>query len=46
MLYVGIDVAKSKHDCYIIGSDGVVHADNLTISNDRKGFDQLLETIL
>lgn len=46
MLYVGIDVAKSKHDCYIIDSDGVVHTDNLTISNDRKGFNILLETIL
>jgi len=45
MLYVGIDVAKSKHDCYIIDSDGVVHTDNLTISNDRKGFDILLKVI-
>ena len=46
MLYVGIDVAKSKHDCFIIDSDGVVHTDNLTIPNDRNGFDKLLETIL
>ena len=46
MLYVGIDVAKSKHDCYIIDSDGVIHTDNLRISNDRKGFDELLGTIL
>ena len=46
MLYVGIDVAKSKHYCYIIDSDGVVHTDTLTISNDRKGFDKLLEIIL
>lgn len=45
MLYVGIDVAKSKHDCYIIDSDGVVHTDALTISNDRKGFDKLLKMI-
>ena len=46
MLYVGIDVAKSKHDCFIIDSDGVVHTNNLRISNDREGFDKLLETIL
>ena len=46
MLYVGIDVAKSKHDCYIIDSDGVIHMDNLRITNDRKGFDKLLKTIL
>lgn len=24
MLFVGIDVAKSKHDCCIIDSDGVI----------------------
>lgn len=46
MIYVGIDVAKSKHDCYIVDSDGVVHTDSLTISNDRQGFNKLLETIL
>lgn len=46
MLYVGIDVSKSKHDCYIIDSDGVVHATQLQVSNDRKGFDKLLESIL
>ena len=45
MLYIGIDVAKSKHDCFIIDSDGVIHTDNLRITNDRKGFDTLLETI-
>ena len=46
MLYIGIDVAKSKHDCFIIDSDGVVYTDNLRITNDRTGFDKLLETIL
>ena len=24
MIYVGIDVAKDKHDCCILGSDGEV----------------------
>ena len=24
MIYVGIDVSKDKHDCYIVNSDGVV----------------------
>ncbi len=24
MIYVGIDVAKDKHDCFIINSDGEV----------------------
>ena len=22
MIYVGIDVSKDKHDCYIVNSDG------------------------
>ena len=46
MLYIGIDVAKSKHDCFIIDSEGVVYTDNLRITNDRNGFNTLLETIL
>ena len=46
MLYIGIDIAKSKHDCYIIDSDGVVYTDNLRILNNRAGFNRLLETIL
>ena len=24
MIYVGIDVAKDKHDCCILGSDGEI----------------------
>lgn len=24
MIYVGIDVAKNKHDCFINDSDGIV----------------------
>ena len=27
MTYVGIDVAKDKHDCYIVNSDGEILAD-------------------
>jgi len=46
MLYVGIDVAKKKHDCFIIDSDGIVHTDNLRVSNDRIGFDKLHQAIL
>jgi transposase len=46
MLYVGIDVAKNKHDCFIIDSDGIVHTDNLRVSNDRIGFNELHQAIL
>jgi len=29
MIYIGIDVAKSKHDCCIIDSSGSVITDSL-----------------
>ena len=38
MIYIGIDVAKEKHDCCIIDSDGVILNDSLRISNTLKGF--------
>ena len=41
MIYVGIDVAKDKHDCLITDSDGLVLAEPFTISNNRNGFDDL-----
>ena len=31
MVCVGIDVAKDKHDCCILDSDGTVRADCFTI---------------
>lgn len=46
MLFVGIDVAKSKHDCCIIDSDGVIITDSLRISNSKEGFQILYNTIL
>ena len=46
MLFVGIDVAKSKHDCCIIDSDGVIITDSLRISNTKEGFSILYSTIL
>lgn len=42
MLYVGIDVAKDKHDCFIVNSDGDVLYDVFTIQNDMDGFEDLL----
>lgn len=42
MVYVGIDVAKDKHDCFIINSDGVVLFDVFTIQNNMVGFEDLL----
>ena len=45
MIYVGIDVAKDKHDCYIVSSDGEVRADNFTIPNSQAGFDLFFHTL-
>ena len=45
MIYVGIDVAKDKHDCYIVNSDGEILADVFTIPNDQIGFNLLFQTL-
>lgn len=42
MIYVGIDVAKDKHDCFIINSEGEVLYDVFTIQNNMTGFEDLL----
>ena len=45
MICVGIDVAKDKHDCFIISSEGKVIADVFTIPNNMEGFNCLLQKI-
>lgn len=45
MIYVGIDIAKDKHDCFITNSDGDVLFKAFTISNNRDGFDELYQKI-
>ena len=45
MICVGIDVAKDKHDCFILSSEGEVLADVFTIPNNREGFETLLQRI-
>ena len=45
MIYVGIDVAKDKHDCFITNSDGEVLFKAFTIHNNRDGFDDLFQKI-
>ena len=45
MICVGIDVAKDKHDCFILSSEGEVLADVFTIANNAEGFETLLQTI-
>ena len=45
MICVGIDVAKDKHDCFILNSNGEILADVFTIPNNAEGFGTLLQTI-
>ena len=45
MICFGIDVAKDKHDCFIMSSEGEVLADVFTVSNSKEGFEHLLQTI-
>ena len=45
MICVGIDVAKDKHDCFILNSKGVALGDVFTIPNDREGFNTLLDKL-
>lgn len=45
MIYVGIDVAKDKHDCFITNSDGEVLFNPFTFSNNREGFQTLFQRI-
>ena len=45
MIYVGIDVAKDKHDCFIINSDGEVLFRAFSIANNRNGFNDLYQKI-
>ena len=45
MICIGIDVAKDKHDCFILNSEGEVLADVFTIPNTMDGFKDLLGRI-
>lgn len=41
MIYVGIDVAKHKHQVAIIDDEGEIYEDDLIIFNNRSGFEKL-----
>ena len=45
MIYVGIDVAKDKHDCCILESEADKLYPVFTIPNNKAGFDELYEKI-
>ena len=45
MIYIGMDIAKDKHGCFITDSDGNVLFDPFTIQNNMDGFTELLQKI-
>ena len=45
MICVGIDVAKDKHDCFILSSEGKVLADVFTIPNNNEGFTTMMQML-
>ena len=46
MFFVGIDIAKYKHDFAIINNDGFVIVPPKTIQNSKEGFNDLLSSLL
>jgi transposase len=45
MIYVGIDAAKDRHDCRILGGNGQLVQETFTFRNYRQGFEQLMTAI-
>jgi len=45
MIYVGIDISKYKHDCFICNDAGEVIVENLSFENNKKGFQQFLDLL-
>lgn len=45
MIYIGIDISKYKHDCFICKDTGEIIVDNLSFENTKKGFQQFLDLL-
>ena len=45
MYFVGIDVSKYKHDCFITTETGTVITQNLSFKNNQNGFNELLNLL-
>jgi len=45
MIYIGIDISKYKHDCFICNDTGEIIVENLSFENNQKGFQQLLDLL-
>lgn len=45
MIYIGIDISKYKHDCFICNDAGEIIVENLSFENNKKGFQQFLDLL-
>ena len=45
MYFVGIDISKYKHDCFITTETGAVINQNLSFENNKDGFEKLLNLL-
>ncbi len=45
MIYIGIDISKYKHDCFICSDTGEVIVENLSFENNQKGFQQFADLL-
>lgn len=45
MYFVGIDISKYKHDCFVCTETGEVIEENLSFTNTNEGFIQLLNLL-
>ena len=43
--FIGIDIAKYKHDCFIMDQNGEVIRDSFSFTNDSEGFNTLLNVL-
>ena len=43
--YVGIDISKYKHDCFICSNTGEVIIENLSFENNKKGFQKFADLL-
>ncbi len=45
MYFVGIDISKYKHDCFITTETGTIITQNLSFANNQDGFNKFLNLL-
>ncbi|MGB4127273.1 MAG: transposase, partial [Bacilli bacterium] len=45
MYFVGIDVSKYKHDCFIVTEEAVVIKETFSFDNNRTGFNEFFSIL-